>query len=58
MKSQKIYTPSQFAKKMKLSRATIWRWLTQKEQEKRLKMYDARKIEIAGKTFITTEPLN
>lgn len=51
MKS-KIYTPAQFAKKANLSRSTVWRWLTDKEMEKRLKMYDAKKIEIAGKTFI------
>lgn len=48
----KVYTPAQFAKKVKLSRSTIWRWLTQQEHEKRLKMYDAKKIEVAGKTFI------
>lgn len=48
----KIYTPAQFAKKAKLSRSTVWRWLTQEEHEKRLKMYDAKKIIIADKTFI------
>lgn len=49
---QKIFTPAQFAKKNKLSRSTVWRWLTKKHQERRLKMYDAKKIVIAGKTFI------
>lgn len=52
MKQAKTYTPAQFAKKMKLSRATVWRWTTKKDLEKRLKMYDAKKVLIAGKTFI------
>lgn len=52
MKQPKVYTPAQFAKKYKLSRSTVWRWLTNKEHEKRLKMYDAKKIVIAEKTFI------
>jgi predicted DNA-binding transcriptional regulator AlpA len=51
-KKSKIYTATQFAKKFGLSRATVWRWLTDKDQEKRLKMYDAQKVKIAGKTFI------
>lgn len=34
------------------SRTTVWRWVTDKDQEKRLKMYDAKKIKIAGKLFI------
>lgn len=54
MKQQKIYTPAQFADKNNLSRVTVWRWLTRKDLEKRLKMYDARKIIIAKKTFIET----
>lgn len=49
---QKIFTPAQFAKKHKLGRSTVWRWLTQKRQERRLKMYDAKRVVIAGKTFI------
>jgi hypothetical protein len=48
----KTYTPAQFAEKHGLARSTIWRWLTTKKHEKRLKMYDAKKIVIAGKTFI------
>ena len=52
MKQPKVYTPAQFAEKHKLSRTTVWRWLTNKKLEKRLKMYDARKIIIAEKTFI------
>lgn len=52
MKQPKVYTPAQFAEKNALSRTTVWRWLTNKKLEKRLKMYDAKKIEIAGKTFI------
>ncbi len=48
----KTYTPAQFAKKHKISRSTIWRWLTDKDLEKRLKMYDAKKISVAGKDFI------
>jgi hypothetical protein len=51
-KEPKVYTPTQFAEKYKLSRVTVWRWLTNKHLEKRLKMYDARKVEIAGKQFI------
>lgn len=56
MKQAKTYTPAQFAKKMKLSRATVWRWTTKKDFEKRLKMYDAKKVLIAGKTFIEVTP--
>lgn len=52
IKKPKIYTTAQFAKKFDLSRATVWRWLTNPEHEKRLKMYDARKVIIAKKTFI------
>ncbi len=52
VKKPKVYTATQFAKKFGLSRATVWRWLTDKDQEKRLKMYDAQKVKIAGKTFI------
>lgn len=52
MKEPKIYTPAQFAKKNKLSRVTVWRWLNDKKLEKRLKMYDAKKIIIADKAFI------
>ena len=52
MKAAKTYTMAQFAKKNDISRATIWRWVTKKRLEKRLKMYDAKKIKIAGKTFI------
>jgi hypothetical protein len=55
MKQPKIYTPTQFAKKHKLSRATVWRWLTNQEHEKRLKMYDAKKIIIADKHFIEVQ---
>lgn len=51
-KKNKIYTTAQFADKFGLSRATVWRWLTQPEHEKRLKMYDAQKVIIAKKTFI------
>lgn len=43
---------AQFAKKNGLSRSTVWRWVTSRAMEKRLKMYDARKIKIAGKVFI------
>lgn len=50
--NKRTYTPAQFAKKNKLGRSTVWRWLTQKHLEKRLKMFDAKKIMIAGKTFI------
>lgn len=52
MKQAKIYTPAQFAKKYGISRATIWRWLNDKELEKRFKMYDAARKKIAGKDFI------
>ena len=52
MKQPKVYTPAQFAKKHGISRTTVWRWLTDKDQERRLKMYDAKKIIIAKKTFI------
>lgn len=50
--SKKQYTPAQFAEKIGISRTTIWRWLTKKNLEKRLKMYDAKKITVAGKDFI------
>lgn len=52
MKRPKQYTIAKFAKKHGLSRTTVWRWVTNKEHEKRLKMYDARKIVVAGKIFI------
>ena len=52
MEQAKTYTPAQFAKKTKISRTTVWRWLTEKHLEKRLKMYDAKKIMIAGRAFI------
>lgn len=52
MKQPKVYTPAQFAEKHNLSRTTVWRWLNDKDQEKRLKMYDARKVMIAKKIFI------
>ncbi len=48
----KLFTMAQFAKKIGISRATIWRWVTDKKYERRLKMYDAKKKEIAGKIFI------
>ncbi len=51
----KTYTMAQFAKKIGISRATVWRWLTNKRLERRLKMYDARKIVIAGKIFVEQE---
>ena len=51
-KKPKIYTAAQFAKKFGLSRSTVWRWVTDPEHEKRLKMYDAQKVTIAKKTFI------
>ncbi len=52
MEKTKNYTIGQFAKKIKVSRSTVWRWATEKEKEKYFKMYDARKILVAGKTFI------
>lgn len=55
MNGTKTFTPAQFAKKTGISRATIWRWTTKKDLEKRLKMYDAKKVIIAGKTFIEQE---
>lgn len=51
-KKPAIYTPAKFAEKIGISRATVWRWTTDPELEKRLKMYDARKIDVGGKTFI------
>jgi len=30
----------------------MWRWVTLEDQEINLKMFDAKKIVIAGKTFI------
>lgn len=53
--TQKIYTQSKFAKKYKLSRSTVHRWVTDKSQEVRLKMYDAKKVVIAGKIFIEVD---
>lgn len=57
MKQSKIYTPAKFAKKVGIGRATIWRWLTNKHLEPRLKMHDAKRIVIAGKNFIEHSPL-
>lgn len=51
-KKPKVYTAAQFADKFNLSRSTVWRWLTDPDHEKRLKMYDAKKVVIAKKTFI------
>lgn len=51
-KKPKFYTPAKFAAKNKISRTTVWRWLTDKKLEKRLKMYDAKKVIIAEKIFI------
>lgn len=52
VKKAKIVTPTQFADDNNLSRATVWRWLNRADLELRLKMYDARKVEVAGKKFI------
>lgn len=49
---ERLYTIGQFAKKINVSRSTVWRWATEKEKEKYFKMYDARKTVIAGKIFI------
>lgn len=51
-KPTKQYTIANFAKKHGLARSTVWRWVTDKDQERRLKMYDAKKINVAGKIFI------
>jgi AmiR/NasT family two-component response regulator len=52
MKEANVYTPAQFAEKHNISRTTIWRWLRDEKMERRLKMYDAKKIVIAEKVFI------
>jgi hypothetical protein len=49
---QTIFTPAQFADKVKISRATVWRWLNNRHLRKRFKMHDAQPIKIAGKDFI------
>ena len=49
---EKLITPTQFAKKYKLSRATVWRWMTDRKHTIRFKMYDAEPVVIAGKNFI------
>ena len=51
-KPPKQYTIAKFAEKHGLARSTVWRWVTDKDQVKRLKMYDAKKIKVAGKVFI------
>ena len=49
----KTYTITGFAKKHKLSRATVWRWATDKKHNMRFKMYDARSVRtIDGKIII------
>ncbi len=51
-KEPKILTQANFGLKNKISRATVYRWVTNKKLERRLKMYDARKVVIDGKIFI------
>lgn len=46
------YTIPAFAKKIKKSRATVYRWITDKKYKLYLKMYDAEVVEVAGKRFI------
>jgi hypothetical protein len=48
----KLYTITGFSKKIKKSRATVWRWVTNKDFNKYLKMYDAKPIRIDGKDMI------
>jgi len=48
----KIYTISEFADKYNLSRATVWRWVTIKRFQKRLKMYDAAPSKTDGGKLI------
>jgi hypothetical protein len=48
----KIYTITGFAKKIKKSRATVWRWATMKRYKNYLKMYDAMPIDVDGKDMI------
>lgn len=51
-KGNKILTPTEFADKNGLSRATVWRWLTKKHLKIRFKMYDAEIVKVAGRNFI------
>lgn len=47
-----VLTPTQFAKKIKVSRATIYRWISNAHLNKYFKMHDAEMITIAGRIFI------
>lgn len=53
MSKPKYYTPPEFARKIKVSRSTIYRWVD--VDQIRFKMYDAEVVEIAGKKFIRTK---
>lgn len=48
----KTYTIAKFAEKIGVSRSTVWRWVTEKDFHKYLKMYDSVPKKIAGKNFI------
>lgn len=50
MSKPRYYTPPEFAKKIKVSRSTIYRWVD--VDHLRLKMYDAEVVEVGGKNFI------
>ena len=55
MNDKNILTVRQFARKSGVSVPTLYRWLKDKEQVKRLKMYDAKPVKVAGKVFIGVE---
>ena len=51
-KKKTEFTPAEFADKIGVSRATMWRWMNLKKYSRYLKMYDAEVVDIAGKKFI------
>lgn len=46
------FTAAGFAKKIGVSRATMWRWMNVKKYSRYLKMYDAEVVTVAGKKFV------
>lgn len=53
-KEKTEFTIAEFAEKIGAGRATVWRWVT--KDTKRLKMYDAEVVEVAGRKFISQTP--
>jgi predicted DNA-binding transcriptional regulator AlpA len=52
---ENLLTPTEFAKKFNLGRTTVWRWINEPHMHRRLKMYDASVVTIAGKNFVNVK---